>query len=188
MHVVVGLGNPGKTYADTRHNVGFLVVAELARRWRWQLGPAQHGLRMSEGRIGDEAVMLVEPQTYMNRSGDPVAALSDVRDRDLIVIHDDLDLGLGRIRVKFGGGTAGHHGLDSVVEYFGTGFTRVRVGVGRPYEGADTVSFVLSKFTLEELEVVNEAVHDAADAVECILREGTSAAMNRFNAQPQPRT
>ncbi len=182
MHVVVGLGNPGKTYADTRHNVGFLVVEELARRWRWPLSPAQHGLRRSEGRIGDQAVMLLEPQTYMNRSGDALAGLSDVRDRHLIVIHDDLDLGLGRIRVKVGGGTAGHHGLDSVVAYFGTGFTRVRVGVGRPYDGADTVSFVLSKFTPGEHEVVNQAVHNAADAVECIVREGTPAAMNRFNA------
>jgi PTH1 family peptidyl-tRNA hydrolase len=182
MHVVVGLGNPGRTYANTRHNIGFVVVDEVARRWGWQFGPVQQGLRMSEGRIGDDDVMLVEPQTYMNRSGGALAGLSTARGRDLIVIHDDLDLDLGRIRVKFGGGTAGHHGLDSIVEYFGATFTRIRIGVGRSPCGEDAVNFVLSRFTPEEIEVINQAVHRAADAVECILREGTSAAMNRFNA------
>jgi len=134
---------------------------------------------MTAGRVGEKAVVLIKPQTYMNRSGDALACVGDVA---------DMDIEVGRIRVKFGGGTAGHRGLDSIVEHFGPDFTRVRIGVGRPPRGEDAVDFVLSRFTSDELDVVEEAVRRAADAVECVLQEGTSAAMNRFNALPQSRT
>ena len=128
--------------------------------------------------------MLIEPQLYMNRSG---TALADVMPAaavsDLIVIHDDLDLELGCVRVKRGGGNAGHHGLDSIADYAGTEFTRVRIGIGRPSRGEDVVDYVLSPFTTDQQAAVNDSIRCAADAVECVLREGEEKTMNCFNVR-----
>jgi PTH1 family peptidyl-tRNA hydrolase len=184
MRLIVGLGNPDNTYADTRHNVGFMVVEELARRWQLRLQPAGESARSTQGMIADEQTMMIEPQWYMNRSG---AALADVAPAavasELIVIHDDLDLQLGCVRVKRGGGTAGHRGLDSIAEHCGTDFTRVRVGIGRPVSGGDIVDYVLSPFSVAQRDAVNAAIQRAADAVECVLREGEEKAMNCFNVR-----
>jgi PTH1 family peptidyl-tRNA hydrolase len=184
MRIVVGLGNPGRAYADTRHNVGFAVVEELARRWRLPLGRTRRGVRASRGVIAGELAMLVEPQVYMNLSGEALTSLDPpVATKDLIVVHDDLDLECGRVHVKRGGGTAGHHGLDSIVERYGSNFARIRVGVGRAPDGTDTAEYVLSRFEDEEGEIVAAAVERAADAVECVLRAGEETAMNRFNVR-----
>jgi peptidyl-tRNA hydrolase, PTH1 family len=181
---VVGLGNPGSTYAATRHNVGFMVVEELARRWRLVFQLFRRSARLTQGTIAGKHTMLIEPQLYMNRSGaalvDPVLPL---RVTELIVIHDDLDLELGDVRVKRGGGTGGHHGLESIAEYYGTEFTRVRIGIGRPVPGGDVVDYVLSPFAAQERATADAAIRRAADALECVLREGELRAMNRFNVR-----
>src|SRR5262245_57263733 len=173
MRTIVGLGNPGKAYAGSRHNVGFAVVEELARRWRWALGRKRAGVRRADGVVADQRARLVEPQMYMNLSGDALVRL-DPRPTaaDLIVIHDDLDLELGRIRVKRGGGAAGHHGVESIVERFGASFTRVRIGVGRPPRGGNAADYVLSPIDGEVCDMVDAAVQRAADAVEDILFRG----------------
>lgn len=184
MRIVVGLGNPGSAYANTRHNVGFMVVEELARRWHAFLESSRQSARVAQSVIVGEQTMLIEPQLYMNRSG---TALADVAPHlatsELVVIHDDLDLEFGCVRVKRGGGTAGHRGLDSIAQWCGTEFTRVRVGIGRPGEGEEVAEYVLSPFPAEHLAAVAAAVQRAADAVECVLREGEEKAMNGFNVR-----
>ena len=128
--------------------------------------------------------MLVEPQLYMNRSGDALTCLEPTPTAARLVVgHDDLDLDAGAVRVKCGGGTAGHRGVDSIVACFGPAFTRIRVGIGRPPRGGDPVDYVLTPFDSKEQERVDAAVQRAADAVECVLRDGAAAAMNRFNAR-----
>jgi peptidyl-tRNA hydrolase, PTH1 family len=184
MRVVVGLGNPGTQYAGSRHNVGFTVIEELARRWDWSLGRARLGVRMAEGSVAGVMTILVQPQMYMNLSGAALARLNrPFAVRDLIVIHDDLDLDPGCVRVKRGGGTAGHHGLDSLVEHWSNDFTRVRVGVGHPPRGQDVAEYVLARFDTEERDMISAAVDRAADAVETIVRTGEAAAMNLFNTR-----
>jgi PTH1 family peptidyl-tRNA hydrolase len=184
MRIIVGLGNPGSAYAGTRHNVGFAVVEKLAQRWRVSFGRAGPDVRMARGRINAEPVLLVQPQLYMNRSGAALAGVGrSVTAEELIVIHDDLDLECGCVRVKRGGGTAGHHGLNSIVECYGPDFARVRVGIGRPPRGTDTADYVLSRWGTEESERITAAVDRAAAAVECIVREGEEAAMNCFNVR-----
>ena len=184
MRTVVGLGNPGRAYAATRHNVGFMVVEELVRRCHASLVSTRRSLRLAHGVIAGEQTMLVEPQLYMNRSGSALAeVVPPVTAAELIVVHDDLDLELGCIRVKRGGGTGGHHGLESIAEHCGTEFTRVRIGIGRPARGEDVVDYVLSPFAAEQHAAVDAALQWAADAVECVLREGEEKAMNRFNVR-----
>jgi len=188
MRVIVGLGNPGSQYAHSRHNVGFAVVEELSRRWRLPLGRARHGLRTATGRVAGQHVALIEPQMYMNVSGPALGrAGQHIEAKRLIVVHDDLDLELGSVRVKCGGGTAGHHGLDSIVECYGSDFVRVRVGVGRPPRSEDGVDYVLSRFQGEEREVIAAAIARAAEAVESIITAGKQTAMNTFNARPRRR-
>ncbi|MBP1685179.1 MAG: peptidyl-tRNA hydrolase [Deltaproteobacteria bacterium] len=183
MYTVVGLGNPGHEYAGSRHNVGFAVVDELARRWKAPLGTARRGVRVARAIVAGKHIALMEPQRYMNRSGPAlIGSGRHINVAQLIVVHDDLDLEVGCVRVKRGGGTAGHHGLDSIVECFGRDFTRVRVGVGRPPRERGAVSHVLSRFSGAEREVIAAAITRAADAVECILNEGEERAMNTINA------
>ncbi len=184
MRIVVGLGNPGRAYRGTRHNVGFAVVEALAQRWRAPFDPVRRGVSVAHACVADQPVLLVKPQLYMNLSGEALAAMRcPVTARDLIVVHDDLDLGCGCVRVKRGGGTAGHRGLDSIVERYGSGFARVRVGIGRPPRGADTAEYVLSRFAAAESECIAAAIQGAGAAVECIVREGEEAAMNCFNVR-----
>jgi PTH1 family peptidyl-tRNA hydrolase len=184
MRLVVGLGNPGSAYAGTRHNIGFAVVEELARRWKMPLGAPRHGVRMAQGIVDGERAMLVEPQMYMNVSGAALAQLEPpVSTRELIVIHDDIDLECGRVKVKRGGGTGGHRGLESIAEHYGSDFIRVRLGVGRPPCGHDAAAYVLSPFDPAESVTIINAVQYAADAVEHIVRYGEEAAMNCFNVR-----
>jgi len=188
MRIVVGLGNPGNEYAATRHNAGFMVVEELARRWRLSLEPSGRSAHLAQGMIAGEQTMLIEPQLYMNRSG---AALADVAPlvlpSELVVIHDDLDLEFGSVRVKRGGGTAGHRGLDSIAAHYGREFTRVRVGIGRPARGEEVVGYVLSALPAEQHEAVAATVARAADAVERVLRDGEEKAMSCFNVRTRTR-
>jgi peptidyl-tRNA hydrolase, PTH1 family len=175
--VVVGLGNPGRSYERTRHNAGYLVVEELARRhggsWR-----RKKKSQVADVSLGPKNVTLLKPTTFMNNSG---SALAGLRAETLILVHDDLDLDPGTVRVKVGGGAGGHNGLRSTIQNVGPDFIRVRIGVGRPPEGA---RMTVTDFVLGRMDAaVKDALPRAADAVEAILEEGTEGAMNRFNAR-----
>jgi peptidyl-tRNA hydrolase, PTH1 family len=183
-HLVVGLGNPGPEYARTRHNVGFMVVDELSRRHRIPIRSSQHGARVGEGEIAGEPVALVKPLTYMNVSGRAVGPLlqrHSLPPVNLVVIYDDADLPVGKIRVRARGSAGGHGGLKSIIGTIGSSeFPRVRIGIGRAGKG-DLVDHVLGGFRHDERETVEHAVQRAADAVEHFLSHGIDAAMNRFN-------
>ncbi len=186
MRLVLGLGNPGRRYARTRHNVGFHVVEELARRHGIPLDRERHRARFGTGRIGNAPVMLAEPQTFMNLCGEAVRPLLKYHalvPEEMIVVHDEADLPPGTVRVKQGGGLAGHNGLRSLVQHLGTGeFLRVRVGIGRPPEGSPAMAdWVLMPPAPEDAAALAAGVDTAAEAVEEILAEGVEAAMRRFN-------
>jgi PTH1 family peptidyl-tRNA hydrolase len=183
--LVVGLGNPGAQYVRTRHNVGFLVLDELARRYRFPKPARAFEGRYSAGSIAGITVGLLAPHTYMNESGRSVAAALrglGLVPADLLVVHDHIDLPFGRIRLAHDGGTGGHNGLKSLHELIGAQFDRVRVGVDRPpTTNPDIVAaFVLSPFS-ESLDQVNRLIREAADAVEAWLADGLQAAADRFN-------
>ncbi len=175
MDIVVGLGNPGRRYQHTRHNVGFDVIDILARRHGISLRPRVAGVLCGEGRIGEGAVLLVKPQTFMNASGEVVAPLVRTylhAGEILIVVHDDIDLPLGKIKVKRRGGDAGHLGVRSLITCLGYDtFLRVRVGIGRPPRKEDIVAYVLSRFSAEEAAVREAVLIQAAEQVEALLAE-----------------
>lgn len=186
--LIVGLGNPGKTYQGTRHNLGFRVVDRLAERHEISAGQKKFLGQFGSGSIGGKRVCLLKPQTWMNLSGGAVAEavnfLKIPLDRVLIA-HDDVDLELGRIQVKFGGGHGGHRGLESVVETLGQdGFTRIRIGVGRPPDSVDVSDYVLQPFSPAEQAAADDAVERAAEAAATWLEDGLTTAMNRYNSWP----
>lgn len=174
--VVVGLGNPGRSYSRTRHNIGFLVADELADRHGRGTWRKKKKSEIASVSLGATEVELMKPTTYMNNSG---AALSGRKAEKVIVVHDDLDLDPGVVRVKIGGGAGGHNGLKSLIQHVGPDFVRVRVGIGRPPEGVGVTPYVLGKMESS----IAEAAPTAADAVEEILESGPEAAMNRFNVK-----
>jgi len=187
--LIVGLGNPGRKYARNRHNAGFLAVDRLARRHGLSFARQKGKAKIAEGRIAGQRAILAKPQTYMNLSGEAVAAL--VRffkipaDR-VLVVYDDLDLPLARLRLRPDGGSGGHKGLKSIAERLGTqAFPRLRIGIGRPVHG-DPMDFVLQDFTVEEWIDMDGALDRAASAIEHWLAHGIDAAMNVFN-QPSNR-
>lgn len=187
MKVIVGLGNPGPSYARTRHNVGFWVIDRVAERHRMRFSGREYKSRAARGRIGEEGVLLLKPETFMNASGEAVGRARRALRLDpqsFVVVYDDLDLALGRVRVRANSGAGGHHGVESVIEALGSkAFPRVRVGVGRP-GGQDPIDYLLEPPAAEESAVLRDSVELAADAVETILREGLVQAMNRFNGRP----
>ena len=181
MKVIYGLGNPGRRYMFTRHNIGFMVVDYLSEAWHIPLHPAGPDMAAGRGEIDKAAVMLAKPLTYMNRSGIPLGKVN-IHPEDLMVIHDDLDIDFGKVRVKSGGGTGGHKGLDSIIAVVGSGdFTRIRCGIGRPANGCDPSDYVLGQFTNEEMPFVKEQINSAAKAAQMCLKEGVVASMNAFN-------
>ncbi len=190
--LVVGLGNPGPTYAGHRHNVGYLVVDELARRLGSPFRAHKAGRsEVVEGRVGPigaEApkVVLARPRSYMNEVGGPVKALAAfyrVPPARIVAVHDELDLAFGTLRVKLGGGDNGHNGLRSLRSSFGTGdFYRVRAGIGRPPGRQDVADFVLSTYSTVERKELPLQVDDAADAVECLVTEGLERTQQKFNS------
>lgn len=191
MLVVVGLGNPGDAYADHRHNIGFRVVDAFAHGleappWRGQFS----GL-ITRHRNDKLDVMLAKPQTYMNRSGDCVAPLLHyyrVQSTDLVVVHDELDLPFGTVRVKVGGGHAGHNGLRSIMQHLGDApFVRLRIGIGKPALHFDsTADFVLSSFNSEERAQLDDLLKRSVSALRTVIRWGPSEAMNRINVRHRP--
>ena len=185
MKAIVGLGNPGREYAGTRHNIGFDVLDEVARRWHVQLRPWKSVADVAV--VSNRGVVLVEPQTYMNLSGDAVsriAAFHKLEPTDVLVVVDEVQLPLGRLRVRRNGSAGGHNGLKSIIQHIGAEFPRLRIGVGRGDPKWDLADHVLSKFGREEREAVADLVSRAADAVELFAGEGLDVVMNRFNPGP----
>jgi len=185
--LVVGLGNPGPEYAETRHNVGVRVVELLAARaGGGRFSKHKANADVLEGRLAGRRAVLAVPRTYMNVSGGPVAGLLryyGVAPADLLVVHDDLDLGFGVVRLKQGGGEGGHNGLRSISASIGTkDYLRVRFGIGRPPGRQDPADFVLKRFSGAERKELEFAVDLAADAAEALLRDGLEPAQNRFHA------
>jgi len=186
--LLIGLGNPGKEYESTRHNVGFRVVDLIARRAGSPAWRAKSGAEIAETKLGTERVLLCKPMEFMNVSGQPVARIAGFWKIDaprMVVVHDDLDVPFARLKLGTGGGHGGNNGIRSLLAELGTAdFHRVRVGIGRPVGGRDAANFVLGGFAEEERAALPEFIERAADAASCIVTDGMTKAMNRFNAKP----
>lgn len=187
MKLIVGLGNPGRSYSGNRHNMGFVCLKYFARQQGIRLDRKQCRARIGSGEVGGDGIVLARPQTFMNLSGPPVGCLLKkyrLGPENLIVIHDDLDLQLGKIRLRQGGGSGGHNGVSSIISALGSrDFIRIRVGIGRPElaTDADIISYVLGDFSSEEKRVVSPVVAEVSEAITCLLTEGLVAAMNKHN-------
>jgi PTH1 family peptidyl-tRNA hydrolase len=185
--LIVGLGNPGKKYARTRHNVGTDAIELLAERLSVSLKVGRDRAQVAETRIGDHAVVLAVPTTWMNDSGEavgPIARRYKIPAANIIVIHDELDLEPGAVKLKMGGGLAGHNGLKSISQHMGTNdYMRVRIGVGKPSTKEQGADHVLSSIPAAERKILDIAVETACDAVERIMKEGLDAAMREYNAR-----
>ncbi|MBR7119680.1 MAG: aminoacyl-tRNA hydrolase [Lentisphaeria bacterium] len=188
--LVVGLGNPGREYESTRHNVGFMVVNKLLAGFpagRFEESSSAES-RLFTGRLRGKELALQMPQTYMNLSGKAVALYArrnQIKPEEILVISDDLDLPLGRIRLRAGGSDGGHNGLKSIIAELGSAsFKRLRIGIGHQESGT-TADYVLGSFSTEETPVLNEVLERAAEAVNCVLSAGMSCAMNKYNVKPQ---
>ncbi len=184
--LIVGLGNPGGKYEGTRHNVGFMVADELGERGRFPIQRLKYHALTGAATIGGQGVLVMKPTTYMNLSGEAVgeaARFYKLTPDRVLVISDDVDLPLGKLRIRTGGSAGGHNGLKSIIQHLGSDqFPRLKVGVGgKPHPDYDMADWVLGKFQGEDKKVMDETVKRAADAVECLLRDGPQKAMNRFN-------
>ena len=191
MRLIVGLGNPGAAYAQTRHNVGMWVIERAAARWSIRFtrrGMAHRG----SGRLGSELLELAGTLDWMNITGPPLKGLLrefSLTVDDLILVHDDLDLDLGRLRIKQAGGHGGHNGIKSVIDAIGTPqVVRVKIGIGRPAPHQYSADYVLQAFMKEEIEILNLCLDRAVDALECLIHRGVAAAMNEFNVREQNST
>lgn len=186
MYLIVGLGNPGARYARNRHNIGFQVVDLVAARHHLSFARGQGHAQVAQGAVAGHKVLLAKPQSYMNSSGEPVRALLNfykIERERLIVVYDDLDLPVGRLRLRPAGSAGGQNGVRSIIHCLGTdGFARLRIGIGRPPGRMDPAAYVLQDFTAEQEQEMALVRPEAADALEVWVREGMLAAMNRFNA------
>ncbi len=187
MYLVVGLGNPGKDYTNTRHNVGFNAVDQLAERNGIKINKIKFKSLYGEGFIGREKVILVKPQTYMNNSGQALAELVQfykIPVENIIVIVDDIDIDFASIRIRLKGSAGSHNGLKSIIRHLNQdSFPRVRLGIGKKHPQQDLADFVLSRFSKEENPYIEEAIVAAAQAVETIVEDGINNAMNKYNVK-----
>jgi PTH1 family peptidyl-tRNA hydrolase len=185
MLLVVGLGNPGTKYSATRHNVGFRFIDLLAKKSDIRLNDRRAKAVLGEGRIAGQEVVLAKPRTFMNNSGEGIEYLLarfGGRPTDLLVVYDEMALPSGRIRLRASGSHAGHNGIRSIISSVQSEqFPRLRIGVGQPPNGGDSIPHVLGRFSKDEEPLITQAVQDAVSAVECMLEENIDIAMNRFN-------
>ncbi len=186
MRLIVGLGNPGAAYAQTRHNVGTWVIERAAARWSIRL--ARRGTtHRGSGRLGSELFELAGTLDWMNITGPPLKGLLreySLTAADLILVHDDLDLNLGHLRIKQAGGHGGHNGIRSVIDAVGTPqFVRIKIGIGRPAPRQDSADYVLQAFTREDIDVLSPCLDRAVDALESVIHRGIAVAMNQFNVR-----
>ena len=184
--LIVGLGNPGGEYENTRHNAGFAVADELARRGGFAVQRVKFKALTAAAQVGGQGALVMKPTTYMNLSGEAVgeaARFYKLTPDHVLVISDDVDLPLGKLRLRTGGSAGGHNGLKSIIQHLGTDqFPRLKVGVGgKPHPDYDMVDWVLGKLQGEDKKLMDETVRRAADAVECFLKDGPQKAMNQFN-------
>ncbi|MEK6600098.1 MAG: aminoacyl-tRNA hydrolase [Deltaproteobacteria bacterium] len=185
--LIVGLGNPGAKYSKTRHNIGFMAVDHVAEANSIALSKSNFKSLWGKGSIAGKEVILLKPQTYMNLSGEAVQGISGyfhIEPKDILVIYDDIDLEFGSVRIRPGGGSGGHRGMASIIEYLGANdFPRIRLGIGRPKEKqqGDVADYVLNSFTPDEKDVLNQMLDRAKDVVDAILKDGIEKAMNKFN-------
>ena len=184
MHAIVGLGNPGKRYEYTKHNVGFITLDYLAERHGIKINKIKHKALIGEGSINGQKVLLVKPQTFMNLSGNAVREVLDYYKLDpneLIVVFDDADIEMGRLRIRSGGSAGTHNGMKSIIQSIQIDhFPRIKIGIGRGKE-ADLASYVLGGFGKKEKDIMEKAIDRAAGAIECLLKEGIASAMNTYN-------
>jgi PTH1 family peptidyl-tRNA hydrolase len=189
MKLIVGLGNPGLFYSNNRHNIGFMCISYFAKQHDITFDKKKGNARIGTGMINGEEVVLARPQTYMNASGEAVCYLAErfkIKPDDLIIIHDDLDLPLGRIRIRQGGSAGGHNGIKSIIGCLESPkFVRVRIGIGRPQETEDksgeVIDYVLGGFSKEEKEVITPAISRVSEALDILISDGLQAAMNKYN-------
>lgn len=185
-YLIAGLGNPGRTHARNRHNVGFMVIDRLAERRDIELNRVRQQAIIGNGRAGESSLLLVKPQTFMNRSGQAVSSLMryfKIPLANLLVVYDEIDLPIGTLRLREKGGSGGHNGMKSVIGQLGTDFPRMRLGVGRPPGAMDPAKYVLKDFGKGELALVAEMIDAAVSAIETFLLEGIDLAMTRHNGQ-----
>ncbi len=186
MYIIAGLGNPGRQYAHTRHNVGFDAIDVLAEKYNIKVENAKGRALTGSGRIEGQSVLLVKPLTFMNLSGESIRALTDFYKIDetsqLIVIYDDISLPPGQLRIREKGSAGGHNGIKSIISHLGgQEFLRIKVGVGEKPAGWDLADYVLSRFAEDDRKKVEEALERAADAAVCLMTDGVEAAMNEYN-------
>ena len=185
LRLVVGLGNPGNTYERTRHNVGFMVVDQISEAFSIALVKKKFDTIFGRGSIDGVSVLLVKPMAFMNRSGPQVQKIAGyyrILSEEMLIVHDDIDLAFGRIKIKEKGGDGGHKGVRSIIDAFGGGdFTRLRIGVGRPEAWISAADHVLDRFKSDEYKVLNQIITAARDAAITILCKGAKEGMNRFN-------
>jgi len=185
LRLVVGLGNPGRDYEDTRHNAGFMVADQIAQDFNISFNKTKFDTVFGRGFIEDVDVLLAKPMAFMNRSGPPLQKLAHyfrIPGEDMLVIHDDIDLAFGRLKIKEKGGHGGHNGIRSIMDAFGGGdFARLRIGVGRSEAGENVTDHVLGRFSDDKSEMVARIIAVARDAVVTVLGEGMKVGMNAFN-------
>ena len=186
MKLIVGLGNPGREYELTRHNIGFMAIDELAKRWNISLNEQKFKGVFGAGFVNGEKVILLKPLTYMNLSGESIRPLMDyykIDVEDFVVMYDDLDIPVGKLRLRMKGSAGGHNGVKSTISHLGTQeFQRIRMGIDRPKNGMKVVEYVLGRFTSEEIPDVNHSIEKAADACEEWLNKPFLQIMNTFNS------
>lgn len=186
MKLIVGLGNPGREYELTRHNIGFMAIDELAKRWNISLNEQKFKGVFGAGFVNGEKVILLKPLTYMNLSGESIRPLMDyykIDVEDFVVMYDDLDIPVGKLRLRMKGSAGGHNGVKSTISHLGTQeFQRIRMGIDRPKNGMKVVDYVLGRFTSEEIPDVNHSIEKAADACEEWLNKPFLQIMNTFNS------
>ena len=189
MHMIVGLGNPGRQYEQSKHNTGFDVIDELAKRWEVTSWQERMDALVAQVTVDDEKIILVKPQTFMNDSGRAVGPLLSwykLGPEDLMVVHDDMDIPAGTVRIRRKGSAGGHNGIKSILAHVGDeNFARVRIGIGRPSAGWTVVNHVLAAFSEEDVPKIHEAIQYLIPAVECIAIDGIDLAMNRYNPKKQ---
>ena len=191
MKAIIGLGNPGIKYAGTRHNIGFDTVTALADKYNIKIKDKKFNGLVGEGFIEGEKVMLVQPQTFMNLSGECVGLIAGfykLEPEDIIVICDDINLDTGRLRIRAKGSAGGHNGLKNIIAHLGTEtFPRIRIGVGEKTEGWDLADYVLARFSKDDEPIMREAIKNAVGAVETWISDDIGTAMNRYNINPNPK-
>ena len=184
--LVVGLGNPGRKYTASRHNIGFMAIDRLAQSQNAQLGRLKHKAMTGDFRLGEHKIVLAKPQTYMNNSGDAVGPLTKFYKIDpehVIVVYDELDLEFGTIRIREKGSAGGHNGMKSIIKHIGPDFPRIRLGIGRPSGKMPVKAYVLQDFGKKDGEIVDIMLDRTASAIEMIIRENVNLAMSRYNGK-----